>query len=63
MPNKGNETCHIFVNWIPPLQIKAEEKQINFFFRVSGNFMKVTGFGPGNSLRITGNYLERCKVF
>jgi hypothetical protein len=32
MPNKGNETCHIFVNWIPPLQIKTEEKQRNFFF-------------------------------
>ncbi len=45
MPNKGNETCHIFVNRIPPPQIKTEEKlKIFFFFTEILEILIICGF-------------------
>jgi hypothetical protein len=39
---------------------RFKSKHEKYFFRgISGNFMKITGFGPGNSLQIPGNYLEK----
>jgi hypothetical protein len=46
MPNKGNETCHIFINRIPPSKSK-QKKTMKYFFR--GIFNNLSTKHSGNA--------------